>query len=119
MTGYVIAKFEELEADVLALFAKAKASPIVATAITDIEEIGSATINYIKSNGLQAVYTLALDLLPILVGQSWGTVLAKLRTDAIAAGHVLIDGSEAIIASQAQADLIAAGKLLGPVTVAA
>lgn len=105
--------------EIEALFDKLKASTPVQTIEADAKAIASSTINYVKTNGLQDVYELALDALPALIGQPWGAVLAKIEADAVAAGKTLISGASAIIASQAQADLLAAGKLLAPVTAPA
>jgi len=109
----------EIEADAEALLAKIKDNTIVETAVGDAKAIESASVSYLKANGLQDIYQLALDFLPALLGQPWGTVVAKVGTEAVAMGKTLTEGEKALIASQAQADLIAAGKLLTPVTVAA
>ena len=44
------------------------------------------------------------------------STLATITTQGAAAGIQIVNGAEAIVASMAQSDLIAAGKLLPPVT---
>lgn len=108
--------FSEIEADAEALLAKIKGTPAVKVLEDDVRQVATSTVSYIKANGLQDVYELALDLLPALIGQPWASVLAKLEADALSAGKALLSGASAIIASQAQADLLAVGKLAAPVT---
>jgi hypothetical protein len=87
----------------------------------DLKDLESKSIDYIKTNGLQDLYQLAATLLPALTGSPWGSVLAALEAKALELGKALVKGEAAIVAAQAQADLIAVGKLIAPVanTVAA
>lgn len=81
----------------------------------DVKEIGTETVNYIKTNGLQDVYTLATALLAgAATGTPWATLGATLVTQAESAGIALAKGAEAIVLGQAQTDLIAVGKLISP-----
>lgn len=109
----------EIEADAKALWLKISGNTAVKAVEADVEAIGTATVSYIKTNGLQDLYQLALGLLPTLVGAPWGATLAALEAKALEMGKVLLTGASAIVASQAQADLIAAGKLIAPVATAA
>ena len=107
--------------DAEALLAKIKAefTPEVKDVENDLKDIGSATLNYIKTNGLQDVYQIALTVIGAMVpGASWATALASIETQAVSAGKTLATGTSAIVASMAQSDLIAAGKLIAPVAVA-
>jgi hypothetical protein len=107
---------EDIETEISEIFSRMKSSPAVQAVETDIKSIATATVSYIKSNGLEDIYQLALEALPALTGQPWLTVLAKIEADAITAGKTLAKGASAIVASQAQADLLAAGTLTAPVT---
>jgi hypothetical protein len=110
MTNTIIADAEALVAKLKAEFA-----PAVTTVETDAKAIGSATLNYIKTNGLQDVYQIALTVVGAMVpGASWTAALASIETQAVAAGKTLASGASAIVAGMAQTDLIAAGKLLPP-----
>jgi hypothetical protein len=96
---------------------KTALEPAAKTVETDVEEAGAATLNYIKTNGLQDVYQIALTIIGAMIpGASWTAALASIEAQALAAGKQLVSGSSAIVASMAQSDLIAAGKLLPPVT---
>lgn len=104
---------------VKALIAEFEGSSEVQAVETDVQAIGSTTLNYIKTNGLQDLYQIAMTLVAAaLPGASWTGVLASIEAQAITDGKTLISGASAIVASQAQADLIAAGKLLPPVATA-
>lgn len=104
---------------VKALIAEFEGISEVQAVETDVQAIGSATLNYIKTNGLQDLYQIAMTLVAAaLPGASWTGVLASIEAQAITDGKTLISGASAIVASQAQADLIAAGKLLPPVATA-
>lgn len=103
--------------DAKALVAKIESefSPAVTVAETDLKDIGTTTLNYIKTNGLQDVYQIALTVVGAMApGASWTAALASIESQAVAAGKTLIKGASAIVASIAQSDLIAAGKLLPP-----
>lgn len=111
---------DEVVADAKALVAKLEGNPVVQTVETDIEAAGSATINYIKTNGLQDLYQIALTLVAAaLPGASWAGVLASIEAQAVTDGKQLVSGASAVVASMAQSDLIAAGKLLPPVSAPA
>lgn len=112
MTNAIIAEIETL-------FDKLKTAlaPAEATAVADIETIGKSALDYIKTNGLQDLYQLALVAVSAMVpGASWSATLASIEAQAIADGKQLVQGATAVVAAQAQADLIAAGKLLPPVS---
>jgi hypothetical protein len=82
-----------------------------------VVKAGEAAVHFIESNGLSSAYTIAVGLLTSLSsGNPWGVVLSTLVTQCEQAGVQLLQGSEAVVLAQAQADLIAAGKLLPPVT---
>jgi len=103
--------------DIENLLAKLKGSSAIQTVETDAKAIGSATLSFIETNGLQDAYQIALTVVSAaLPGASWTGVLASIETQALAAGKQLITGGSAILASMAQADLMAAGKLLPPVS---
>lgn len=105
---------EELKA-LLAKF-EGEAAPVVETVETDAEAIGMAAIGYIKTQGLQELYTIAkAALLGLAAGTPWGAVLAGVVTEGEAAGITIVKGAEAIVLAQAQADLIASGQLAAPV----
>lgn len=94
---------------------KAAVTPAVETAEADVVSAGKATLDYIKTNGLQDLYQLALTAVAAAVpGASWTAVLASIEAQAVADGKQLASGATAVVAAQAQADLIAAGKLLAP-----
>lgn len=105
MTNIIIADLE-------AIIAKIKGSPIIQTVETDIKSAGSATLSYIEANGLQDAYQIALNVVLPMIGTPWTGVLAAVRTAIIADGKILLTGAESILASQAQADLIALGKVV-------
>lgn len=115
MTNSVIAWLE-------AELAKAKAAvePAAAAVETDVKEAGSEAWNLIKTQGLQDVYTIAENtLLAAIAGAPWTGTLAAIETAAVAAGKTLGKEVIASIGAAAQADLLAAGKLLPPVAPAA
>lgn len=106
-----------IENEIASIFSNAKASAIVKEVEEDAEAIGSATLNYIKDNGLQALYKMALGLLAgIASGTPWATVGAALVAQGEAAGITIAKGAEAIVLAQAQADLIAIGQITSPTT---
>ena len=92
-----------------------EAAPAVAVVEADVEAAGSATFNYIKTNGLSDLYQAALAIVAgFATGTPWGVVLAAVEAQAVTDGKQLLDGASAIIAGQAQSDLIAVGKLIAP-----
>jgi len=107
---------KHLIAEIESVVAKWKTVPVVGTVVTDVEEAGAATISYVKAHGLQDLYQLAIIAVSALApGASWAAMLASLEAQALADGKQLVKGATAVVAAQAQADLIAAGKLLPPV----
>ena len=95
-------------------WAKIKGSTAVATVEADAESIGGAGWAYIKNNGLADLYQIALTLVGAMVpGASWTGVLAAIVVQAKSDGVALLQGAEAVVAGQAQADLLAAGKPAG------
>ncbi len=100
-------------------WAKLKSSTAVETAVADVENIGGAGWAYVKTNGLQDIYQIALGVLAAAIpGASWTGILASVEAQAISAGKTLVTGAAAVVTAQAQADLISAGKLLPPVATA-
>ena len=90
--------------------------PAVDAAVTDAEVIGKSALDFIKTNGLQDLYQIALTVVgAAATGAPWAGTLAAITAQAVADGKTIITGAEAVVAAQAQADLIAAGKLLAPV----
>jgi hypothetical protein len=114
MTNAIMTELDSVVAKIKAEFA-----PETAAVETDLKDIGTATLNYIKTNGLQDVYQIALTVVGAMVpGASWTAALASIESQAVAAGKTLASGASAIVAGMAQTDLIAAGKLLAPVASA-
>ncbi len=108
-------------ADAKALVAKLEGifEPAAKVVVTDAEAVGSASWAYIKTNGLQDLYQIALTVVGAMTpGASWTAALASIEAQAVKSEKQLVSGATAIVASQAQADLIAAGKLLPPVASA-
>jgi hypothetical protein len=106
-------------ADIKAGIAKLEAAlaPAETAVADDADAIGSATLNFIKTNGLQDLYQIAITVVgAMLPGASWTAALASIESQAVAAGKQLVSGSTAIVAALAQADLLAAGKSLAPGT---
>ncbi len=104
-----------LENDISALFSKAKESTVVQTVETDAVAIGTATLNFIKTNGLTDLYNIALAALTgAATGTPWATIGATVVTQGEAAGISIAKGAESIVLAQAQADLIAAGTIVAP-----
>jgi hypothetical protein len=107
----------EIITEIEALLGKLKTAlaPAVQAVETDVKEVGSSALAYIKANGLTDLYQLALGALTAAVpGASWTATLASIEAQAVADGKQLVSGATAVVAAQAQADLIAAGKLLPP-----
>lgn len=85
----------------------------------DLKAIGSSALNYIETNGLQDAYQIALTVVgAAAAGTPWTATLATIAAQAFTAGKSLEQGAIAVVAAQAQADLIAAGSLLPPVAKA-
>lgn len=71
---------------------------------------------YIKTNGLHDLYQIAVSAVQAATAaQPWGEVLAFIEQQALAEGKQLLQGAVALVAAQAQADLIAGGKIAAPV----
>lgn len=109
---------ETIYADAKALVAKIEGSQIAQEAEKDVEAAGSATLNFIKTNGLQDLYQIALAVVSAMAGAPWAATLASIETQAVTDGKQLIAGATATVASLAQADLIAAGKMIAPTSSA-
>ena len=96
---------------------KLKSNPVVETVETDAEAIGVSALNFIKTQGLQDLYNIAMSVLTgVATGTPWATVAATVVTQGETAGITIAKGAESIVLAQAQADLIAAGKLVAPST---
>lgn len=110
----------DLVAELKSLLSRFEAAPAVQTVETDVKDIASASWNWLKTNGMQDVYQIALTLVGgALPGASWMATIASVEAQAVTDGIALVKGTGAIAAAQAQADLIAAGKLLPPAAPAA
>lgn len=112
----------EIITEIESLFAKLKAAvtPAVDTAISDAETAGLSALNYIKTNGLQDAYQIALTVVGAAVaGSPWTATLASVEASIVTAGKSIAKGAVAVVSAQAQADLIAAGTLLPPVSATA
>lgn len=97
------------------LLTKAKSSDVTKTIETDVEAIGTAAFNFIKTNGLQDLYQIALSVLAgAATGTPWATIGATVVSQGEAASIAIAKGAESIVLAQAQADLIAQGKLIAP-----
>lgn len=102
-------------AELKSLVTKWEGEPVIGTVITDVVNAGEAAASYVKANGLQDLYQLALIAVAALApGASWEGMLVALEAQALADGKTLVKGATAVVSAQAQADLIAAGKLLPP-----
>lgn len=96
---------------------KGDAAPAVKVVENDAKAIGASALSYIKSNGLTDLYTIATGVLTTaMTGTPWATILASVVTKGEAAGITIAKGAEAIVVSQAQADMIAAFRLVSPST---
>lgn len=114
MTNHII---DEIKAGIAKL--EAELAPAAETAEADAKAIGSAAFNYIKTNGLQDLYQIAMTIVGAAVsGTPWGTTLASITAQAVTDGKQIEQGAVAVVAAQAQADLIAAGSLLPPAAAA-
>lgn len=113
MTNAIIAKLEAIIQDI-----KDDFKPEVKAVENDVKAIGAATLSYIETNALQDAYQIALTVVEAAVpGASWGSILTNILALATADGKQIVKGAEAVVAAQAQADLIAAGKIIAPTTV--
>jgi len=93
--------------------AKLKGNTVVKAVETDVTSIGSATLNYIKTNGLQDLYQIAVNVLTsVTIGSPWSGIISAVESQAVADGKSILAGSSTIVTSIAQSDLLAAGKLL-------
>jgi hypothetical protein len=119
-------EFETLLAEGEAFIAKLKThlSPAVQTEVkaaeNDAHAIVSDAASYIKANGLSDLEALAITFVSAMVpGASWTVMLGSLKAQAVTDGVKLVEGAEAVVASKAQADLLAQGKIAAPAPAAA
>jgi len=111
--------FSDIETWVEGLIKKVQNSDVTTTIEQDAKDLLSTGVSYIETNGLQDLYQIALTLVAAATpGSSWTAVIASIEAQAVADGKALLKGAGSIVAAQAQADLIAAGKLLPPVAAA-
>lgn len=103
MTAEIIAWLEsELE----------KFRPAIKKVENDGHEIVTDAVSYIKINGLHDLEQIALAFISgMTAGTPWAEVLAGIKTQAVADGVKLLEGSEAVVAAKAQGDLIALGTI--------
>lgn len=114
MTNIIITDIEE---DFDALKAKIEGNTTATVIIQKAEDIGVATWDYIKANGLTALYSMATALLAgAATGTPFTVLAANLVSQAETAGISIAKGAESIVLAQAQADLVAAGQLASPST---
>jgi hypothetical protein len=114
MTATIITELEGFLAGL-----KTKYTPEIKTAENDVKAIGSSALNYIETNGLKDLYTIAMSVLAgTAAGTPWATTMATVVTQGEAAGIAIAKGAESVVLAQAQADMIAAGQLLPPVASA-
>lgn len=114
MTWAIITEVEQIPDEIKQWF---ETSPLVQKVATEAEALELSGWNYIKTNGLQAGYQLAVELLTgAATGTPWLTLGADLLAKAEAAGIAILKGAESILLAQAQSDLIAAGQLIAPTT---
>lgn len=107
----------DLIAEIKALVAKFEGNPVVKEVVTDIEDIGASSLNFIKTQGLADLYQIALAALAgAATGTPWAQIGATVIVQGEQAGIQIVKGAEAIVLAQAQADLIAQGKLASPTT---
>jgi hypothetical protein len=106
-----------LIAEIESVVTKWKAVPVVGTVVEDVEAAGQSALAYIKANALTDAYKIATAaLLGAATGTPWATLAATVVAQVEAAGIAIAKGAETIVLAQAQADLIAAGKLVAPST---
>lgn len=109
--------FEELKADVSKLYNKFQDNTVVHTVEVDAKAIGASALDYIEKQGLTALYNIATAALQgAVTGTTWAMIGATVVAQGEAAGIAIAKGAESIVLAQAQADLIAAGKLISPTT---
>lgn len=108
----------KLIADIKAIIAEfeADATPVE----NDVKAIGSSALSYIETNGLQDLYQIALSAVAgAVAGAPWAATLATIESQAVTAGKSIEKGAVAVVAAQAQADLIAAGTVAAPTSTPA
>lgn len=111
---------EHFFGELKSLIIKWEATPVIGPVVADAVAIESVAWTYLKANGLQDLYQIALLVVgAALPGASWVGTVAAVEAQAVADGKALITGAASVAAAQAQADLIAAGKLLPPVNAPA
>jgi hypothetical protein len=114
MTNAIIADAEALVEKI-----KAEFSPAVKIAENDAHDIVSKAWTYIKTNGLEDAYQIALTIVGgAVAGTPWVTTLAAVEAAVVEGGKAIEKGAVAVVAAQAQADLISVGTLLPPVATA-
>lgn len=102
-----------------AKWAALKSSTVLSAAETDVKAIGGGAWAIITSTGAQDVYEIAVTALQAAVpGASWLGILESVGKEVLAAGKDIEAKVVAFVTAQAQADLIAAGKLAVPVASA-
>ncbi len=105
----------EIKADIAALYNKFQDNPVVHEAETEAKAIGASAANFIKTQGLTDLYQIALAALTgAATGTPWATIGATVVSQGEQAGIAIAKGAESIVIAQAQADLIADGKLIAP-----
>ena len=110
MTSAIITDVDDFIAKI-----KAEFQPEVKAVENDVKSAASATLAYIEKNGLQDAYQIALTVVGAAVaGSPWGATLTAVTSAVVADGKTIESGAVAILASQAQADLIAAGTIAAP-----
>lgn len=109
--------------DIDAFAAKVKAvlgPQTIKTVQNDFHVVESAAWTYIKANGLEDLYNLAMTLLAGPAGTAgWGDLLATLLKQTVTDGKQLTQGTIAIVAAQAQADGILKGAVAAPMATPA
>lgn len=104
---HIVDEFEALIAKLRAHF-----SPEIKEIENDAKTIGSAALTYIETNGLKALYTIAMSVLTSIANDTpWGEVLKSVVEQGEAAGIAIVKGAESVVVAQAQADLIATGTI--------
>src|ERR1035437_1269881 len=107
MTLAIITEIEGLLSKLKSTF-----SPAVAAEVKAVENAGhelvSTSWEVLKTKGLQEAYAIvSAVVLSALAGTPWGVTLAGATVAVVAAGHDIAHAEIAMLASQAQADLIA------------
>lgn len=115
LKDFIMGLEAKLQADPEVQKVEAEVKTVVKATATELKAIAGTGWNYIANHGLQALYALAQEaLLAMQPGVGWTTLLVQLGKDAVQKGVKIVEGAEAVVAAQAQADLIAAGKLPAP-----